>query len=325
MSARAALAISPAVLAACAWLSGCTKQPSSAGELRAAVAVVDGQPISVEAFQDEMARRARSPGQLASLEERRALLQELVRFEALYARAREAGYDRDPEVTATLRRMVASKFKEDQLLARGEAAKVTDSDVERYHREHPEEFTVPEQVRAALIFIKAPATAAPEKLQELKEKAETARAEALGLKADVLSFGAVAQKFSEDQASRYQGGDIGWLAPGKKGYRWEDAVLEAIFALALAGEVSPVIHTPAGFYLAKLMETKPKRVRPLEEVKAAIGHQIANARRKEIHAAFDDEVLQKTKVEINDKLLKSLPAPLVSGADRPKPPSVPQR
>ena len=46
-----------------------------------------------------------------------------------------------------------------------------------------------------------------------------------------IGFGAVAVEYSDDQVSRYRGGDIGWLDDGNFSYRWPKEVLAAGYAL----------------------------------------------------------------------------------------------
>ena len=86
-------------------------------------------------------------------------------------------------------------------------------------------------VHAALIRIAASPHAVGKDKAELLKRAETARTEALALEPGVPGFGGVAVNYSEDQDSRYRGGDIGWLQAGTIDGRWDRKVSEAVFAL----------------------------------------------------------------------------------------------
>ena len=82
----------------------------------------------------------------------------------------------------------------------------------------------------------------------------------------------MAQNHSEDQASRYRGGDIGWLTVGDTNAPWDPAMLAAVSKLAQPGDLAPVVSTPEAFYLVKLVERQPASVRPLEAVKDGIAY-----------------------------------------------------
>lgn len=105
------------------------------GESAAAdlLASVGDQPITAEAFQAEISRR---PGRAASLQNKEALLEDMVRFELLCAAALTAGYDKDPEILASLKRRMANRYRADVLEPRFEKIRVSDKEIETYYRKH---------------------------------------------------------------------------------------------------------------------------------------------------------------------------------------------
>jgi peptidyl-prolyl cis-trans isomerase SurA len=98
----------------------------------------------------------------------------------------------------------------------------------------------------AHILVRVPDQASPERIQAARERADKALAEARG----GGDFAALAASYS-DAPDALQGGALGW--------RNEDRLPE-IFAAALAklqpGEVSPVLRSPAGFHILKLLERR---------------------------------------------------------------------
>src|SRR5438093_1917172 len=70
-------------------------------EATSVVARVEGQAIPLERFQKALLQRG-----LAMKKE--ALLDEMIRQQALVARAKAAGYDRDPEIVAAFEQMIAA-------------------------------------------------------------------------------------------------------------------------------------------------------------------------------------------------------------------------
>jgi peptidyl-prolyl cis-trans isomerase SurA len=98
----------------------------------------------------------------------------------------------------------------------------------------------------AHILVRVPDQASPERIQAARQRADKALAEAQA----GGDFGALAASYS-DAPDALQGGALGW--------RNEDRLPE-IFAAALAklepGQVSPVLRSPAGFHILKLIERR---------------------------------------------------------------------
>jgi len=103
-----------------------------------------------------------------------------------------------------------------------------------------------DEYNVAHILIAVPENASPEQIQERKAKAEEALAE---LKKGA-NFGQVAASFS-DASDAMDGGQLGWRSPAR---------LPGIFAEALGkmktGEVSPVLRSPNGFHIIKLLDLR---------------------------------------------------------------------
>jgi parvulin-like peptidyl-prolyl isomerase len=150
------------------------------------------------------------------------------------------------------------------------------------------------------------------------------RAEALALAPAEHAFGPLAARHSDDQATRYQGGVAGWVARGG-GARWDAAVVDASFALARPGEVSPLVRTADGLYLLKLIDRRPAALRPLREVREAIRHELVTARRAEIEARFRRDMRAATEVWIDTDRLDGLELPeaALTREGVPTPPPLP--
>ena len=134
--------------------------------------------------------------------------------------------------------------------------------MERYYNENIELYSTPEQIRASHILFKT----AGKKDDEVKAKAEQVLKE---VKAGG-DFAALAKKYSEDEASAKQGGDLDFFPKGKMVPEFD----EAAFKLN-PGEVSDVVKTPTGFHIIKVTDKKPAATRPLDEVRPQIVDQLA--------------------------------------------------
>jgi len=288
------------------------------------LATVGGEAITIAEFEREMQRRSGvMPGHFATLEHRRELLDELVRDTALELAARRDGYAEHPDVQKILRQAMVSKYVDDHLDSLLAEAAVSEADIERHYREHADDYRVAERVRGAIILIEIPRNATQEALVELEKKAAAIREEAARA-ADDREFAALARRRSDDRATRYLGGNIGWITSGGRSLKWGDEVVEALLALGGPGEIGPVVRGENGFYVVRLIEREAARVRPLEQVRAGIGHRLLKERRDRLREEFYAGLLQSLEVAQNNELLESVEGP--PGAHRPlEPPPLPGR
>jgi len=277
----------------------------------ATLATVAGRPITVEAFSTQMIRRSGGfAGQFTTIEQKKLLLDEMVQRELQVVRAREAGYDRDPDVIATLERIMVSKLREDQLAQHLAEITVTDTEIDQYYQSHRPDYTKPEMLRIAIIRFELSPNAGDEKRAEIQAKAEEVLKQAANLDASVRGFGPLAARHSQDQASRYIGGDIGWVRRDKPG-RFDDPVfVQAVASLHEPGELSQVIEAKKGLYLIKLLEIRAQQTRSIAEVSNGIHHLIMKQKRAETEATWLSSLLDEhTPVEINHSVLESVPSP----------------
>ncbi len=288
------------------------------------LATVGREKITVGDFRRAMARRSGdSPGVFEEYGNRKALLEEMIRSEALAQSAQEKGYYRDPEVREALKRMVVGRMEEDALAA-AQAEEIGDAELEAAYRRYEADFIQPEKVRFAVILIKVSPKVSPEKRAELREKAEDIRREALDLPPATRGFGYLAAKHSEDQATRYAGGDAGWLARGRGPSRWAGNVVEAVFRLASPGELSPVVEADGGLYVLRLIEREPERRIPLEKVRNDIRMRILRERRALAVKALREESRQSVRVSVRENVLRSIATPAVPAATGEQlPPALP--
>jgi len=287
------------------------------------LAVIENKSITVGDFKAEMERLGRGhTGSFSRPEQREELLNSMVRTEMMYAAALKEGSDRKPETLELIKRIIINQYRREKLEPDIEKIRVQEDESKAYYDGHQSEFMTPEMVRAAVIRISVPKKAPEEAKKELLKRAGEARAEALKLGPETLSFGGVAVKYSDDQVSRYRGGDTGLLNKAEAGTsRWEKPVLDTIFSLKAAGEVSPVVKGADGYYLVKLMETKQGAVRPFEEVKEMIRSKLLAEKKSRIEKVFYEGLAGKVKVKTDPELLKTIGPP--GGGKRPEPPPLP--
>ena len=138
------------------------------------------------------------------------------------------------------------------------------------------------------------------------------------------TFGSVAVKYSDDQATRYRGGDTGWIKVGNPRTRWEPEVMQALLALRELGEISPVITTDSGHYLVRLMGREEPALRTLAEVSSQIRHQLLAGKKAAVEARFHEELRKRIAVTVDKELLRSVTAPKIEETMAARPPSLPE-
>lgn len=141
----------------------------------------------------------------------------------------------------------------------------TDEELQAYFDQHKDKYAK-EEVRASQIFI-AVANDAPEnQVQAARQKLEDVKKQL----AKGTDFAELAKKYSEDESTKDQGGDLGYFAKGES--RYSVAFDDAAFALAV-GKVSDIVRTDEGLHLIKLAD---RRTQGLKEVKDQVQQDLSD-------------------------------------------------
>jgi peptidyl-prolyl cis-trans isomerase C len=224
----------------------------------------------------------------------------------LAARARAAGYDKDPQVQAEIASETTRVLAKRELQAIEEKAgrefdarDMTAAARERYLVDSAQ-FQEPEQVSASHILFEIS-----------KHGDEGARKLAEDARKRVLAgedFNALATQVSEDPSAKSNHGHLGFFPASG---RMDPAFSKAAFALAKPGEVSEPVRTPFGWHIIRLEDRKPASTRPFEEVKARI---IADMRRQYLEKARGDAVAairNDPALQVNQAAIDGLIEPFV--------------
>ncbi len=161
---------------------------------------------------------------------------------------------------------------------------VPPEDIKVYYQSHPDEFTIKqERYRIAQVLVALPPNAKSEEVATAKAKAGAIRERA----SSGSDFAELARRFSDD-ASRSNGGDLGWFKP-------ED-ILEEILAAAKPlkpAEVSAVVQTKHGFHVLKLQAHEMPGVRLLEDVKGEIRNKLIDSAAQQRYQTWVEQELIK--------------------------------
>lgn len=143
---------------------------------------------------------------------------------------------------------------------------VDEARIREYYQTHQEEFVSPEEVKARHILVR-PQGDDEQAWKQALAKAQQVAARARRAGAD---FGALAREFSEDPASRENGGDLGWFGRNRMVAEFD----EAAFSLK-PKEVSDPVRSQFGYHVILVEEKRPARQKSLEEVRDLIRFKLA--------------------------------------------------
>jgi len=177
---------------------------------------------------------------------------------------------------------------------------ITDKEVADFYNANKASFNLPEnKVRLAQILV----TPAPEAtVNNLKnDKAQNDQQAQAKIKMLELrirqgeDFGTLAQNYSEDQFAA-NGGDIGFVPESALGQA--NPELRKMILEMTPGQVSPVIHTPEGYRIIKLIAKEPAGQRELSDprVQEEIRQGLFQGKEQVLRAAFYEVARNEAKV-----------------------------
>src|SRR5947209_19535807 len=158
---------------------------------------------------------------------------------------------------------------------------VPPADIDRAYNNNIEQYTTPEQVRASHILLKT---------EGKDDAAVKAKAEDVLKQAKAgADFAELAKKYSEDEASAKQGGDLDYFGKGRMVPEFD----QAAFSME-PGTISDLVKTQYGYHIIQLVDKKPGTTRTLAEVRPQIadqlGYERAQAQAADLAQAVEKEI-----------------------------------
>ena len=159
-----------------------------------------------------------------------------------------------------------------------DAKKVSDGDVEEYYEKNKKRFAQPETRDLRVVLTKNEAQA-----KKAKKALE-----------DGDSFKSVVKKYSQDEASKAQGGKLPAVSEGQQ----EPAFNKAIFG-ARKGELVGPVKTQFGWYVFEVEKIKPASQQSLEQSKETIKNLLRSERQQKALDNFIKDFRDEYKDETN--------------------------
>ena len=184
-------------------------------------------------------------------------------------------------------RMIAAKRYLDRI--RADASDVSDGELELFYEDNEARLTLPEQVRVRHILLtwkplgtQDDRAALHEQMQPILERARAGE-----------DFEALATQYSEDYATKGNGGDTGLFPRGTMVPAFE----QVAFSLGL-GEVSDPVETVFGVHILRLEERQASRLLPLEEIRDELREYVREEKMEAAVQAKIDQLRAAADIEI---------------------------
>lgn len=259
------------------------------------VILVSNARVAVTRAEFEMEVEARVPSDnraefLMSLERINKVLEEILVRKTLAAEARELGLDKQPLI-----RFKTEKAQENVLVAERmdylkKAAKLPDLAIRanEIYKLNSEKYTIKPMVRAyhVLIGIK----------NRSKEEALILAQEVHAQALKGADFEELVLKYSDDEGSKSQRGDLGYFPHSAMVKPFADAA----FALKV-GALSAPVETKFGYHVIKLIDAKPESKQEFEAVKGKIVKELEVEYLNNLATHHTVEIRVDKKMKINEE------------------------
>ncbi len=226
-----------------------------------------------------------------SPEKLESFLNGIVRETMAYEAAVKTGVHKDPDVTSRLYDYQKSLVTQRYLVDRREEAMVVDNaDVEKYYREHLNDYVKPGQINVSVI----------------KSDSETSAAEILQMLRTGQRFEEVATSFSIEQTSAARGGDIGTITEkdtSVSGVGEVPRVVEALFKLPVysVSEVTPVGDS---YYIFRISSVVPALNITLDEARGKIENILRGRAVDQARSGLDEDMKKVFDPQVNEEGLE---------------------
>jgi len=212
------------------------------------------------------------------------LKNEIVRRALIYQHALDQGLDRSEEV-----RQAVEKNKRDLMVLQDiknitKNITASSKEVEDYYNTYKDQLKEPEQRQVSEIVVGSEQEARDILIQLLQG----------------ADFAAIARSNSK-AASAKDGGELGFIAKGKKSPQFDAAVFTDSLE---AGKISSIIKTPDGYSIVKLEAKKGGKQKPLSDLWDDINRGLVFLKQQQALEELISKLSRDAKIEINDGEIK---------------------
>ena len=306
-------------------VQGCKKSEDVPISGSPVLATIGSVTITVEDLLAEAEHRRSKNQPVPGKEE---LLNAMVNRAALIENAKRSGLDRDPEIRRAMDAVLLSEMRERGLKEKIDAINISDEELRAAYDAEAAKFYQAPKARLSILHLVGGKAPSDDKRAELRARLESVREQVIanpprgGRGPAAQGFGALAIENSDDQVSRYKGGDAGWFESGVDGTRWPSEVLAAGHSLKI-GELSPVLESAGSFYLVTKTAERPAVTTPFEQAQSGLRLTLLADKRLAVERAFNEENERLAGVKMNPAALIDIDLPAVPAKGELTPPALP--
>jgi parvulin-like peptidyl-prolyl isomerase len=161
---------------------------------------------------------------------------------------------------------------------------ISDEELRRLFDESP----TGAEIRARHILFRLPPDASPQATQEVAQRAEQVRQQALA----GADFAQLAAQHTEEPGGAERGGDLGYFAPGQMVQPFD----QAAFALR-PGQVSELVTTPFGIHIIKVED---RRTAPFEDVRDNFREMVVGERLGQAEETYLTQLTEARQIRVQD-------------------------
>ncbi len=269
------------------------------------VAVINGEVITagqLDRLYDRIGAQMRE--QYAKNGGKPAFLENYVRKRLVIQEAQKAGFDKRPDVQTDLQAARDSALFDRYVRDMVAAPIVTDAEILKYYKEHPDDFATPEQVKVRHIVIGPSSRSREEALTQIQKVLTELRAqngairvlEPAATQMRVSNFAEMARKYSQDPSAE-SGGDLGWVIRGQLDPTFEEAAFQM-----RRGQPSGVIQTNFGYHVIFVEDKRAAGTEHFDQVKASIREFLMGQHTADVVSAVSkltDELRASSKIALH--------------------------
>ncbi|MGC2166331.1 MAG: peptidylprolyl isomerase [Gallionella sp.] len=200
--------------------------------------------------------------------------------------------------------ILTTRYENESLLSKLELSTrkvpaATDQQLQTYYKAHPDKFTEPEQLRVSVILLKVD-PGAPSSWDEVRKTGK----DIVKQLRDGADFAEMAKKYSGDEETVNQGGDMGYQHGGMM-----SEMSEQVLSKLKPGEISDTVGLMEGIAIFKLTDRKEAKLNSFEAVKQRASELYTNEEGDRAWQSLIAKLKKDTPIKINESLYLPLTKP----------------
>jgi peptidyl-prolyl cis-trans isomerase C len=244
-------------------------------------------------------------------DQRKEYVEGLARFELLSQEAVRRNLQNDPEVVATMKKVMVQQLLKQETDPKGFT--VSDAQVQEYYDKHKTDYVKPAMTRLSHVFFK----------REHKDKADATLKDALALQQlDYAGFAKLARERSEEPRTQPIEGDLRFLSDDELAAQYGKQLVDAQAELKQVGQVLPrLVETKDGYHVVRLQGRQVALNLSVEQVKRQIADVLANEAKQERLRALYDKLKDSAGYTVDEAALNAVDVDVKAPAAEAKGPT----